>query len=207
MGRVLDAYGAVVRGERIMKIYADNGEVFFDFTDVDTKAPMDLKTMSYRKFLTETSCRWQYTKKWNVMRMEYEPYTWATQYGNEKRFESLVKSCLYTAKRLDSIEVSPTVEELLERTAKRCKTFYDAEVAKEKEREREEKWEGLCKNGCGRCEKLRRDGDDFICADNNEMLPEKNVPGYVGKAYRLFDYRAFPTDNCPYNTNKTKGAI
>ena len=192
------------KGDQEMKLYIENGEVLFDFSDVDTKAKLDVKVSAYKKFLRDTSYKWDFTKKWNVMRMVYEPYSFDTKYSNERHFESEVRNCVYVAKTLDYIEVSPTVEELLQKTAVRCKELYEAELAKEKERERQTKWESLCKNGCQYCNSLRRCGDDYICTQSKNLLPEKTVTEILYGQYRLFN-KPFPTDNCPYNVNKPKG--
>lgn len=184
-----------------MKLYIENGEVIFDFSDV--KDAEDEKDSVRKKFLRDTSCNWIYTNKWNVMRMDYEPQSWVTEYGNERQLEHFLSSCIYEAKNLGYIEVSPTVEKLLQKTAVRCKELYDAELAKEKERERHAEWELLCKSGCSGCKNLCRCGDDYFCVSSKEMLPKKNVPGVSRGRYVLFDYKPFPTDSCPFNVNQS----
>lgn len=192
-----------------MKLYIENGEVLFDFRDVDTKAALDKKASIYRDFLRGTVCSWEYTDKFKVMRMAYEPTNWLSEYGNLKRFESFLKSCFYNAKFLELIEISPAFEELLKTTEVRIKELYDIEVAKEKAKEEELKkiaeWEYLCKNGCGNCKNCYRWNDDHLCKITGNILPEKNVPGIQGKLYLLFNYKPFPTDNCPFNINNQQG--
>lgn len=69
----------------------------------------------------------------------------------------------------------------------------------------EERWARLCKNGCGGCKNKVKQADDYVCCACGEILPERNVAGYVGGVYRLFNYKPFPADNCPFNINKKKG--
>lgn len=68
----------------------------------------------------------------------------------------------------------------------------------------EERWARLCKNGCGGCKNNIKQADDYICSASGEILPERNVAGYVGGVYMLFNYKPFPADNCPFNINKRK---
>ncbi|MDE6504844.1 MAG: hypothetical protein K2L42_03140 [Clostridia bacterium] len=69
----------------------------------------------------------------------------------------------------------------------------------------EERWARLCEKGCGGCKNKIRQEEDYLCAACGEILPERNMSGYAGGIYRLFNYKPFPTDNCPFKFNKTKG--
>ena len=71
--------------------------------------------------------------------------------------------------------------------------------------EREEKWARLCTRGCGSCGYKRRIEDDFKCLATGEYLQEKNVSGINRGMHILFNYVAFPSENCPYKINKKQG--
>ena len=189
-----------------MKLYLENGELMFDYSDVDVNANMDKMASRYRQFLRESPCEWEPAGQ-SLMRWKYEPYgAWASEYGEAKHYEHILSGCYYLAKRLEFVEVSKEVEELMQKTAVRCKELYEAEVAKEQERERTAKWDELCKNGCTGCKNLCRCNDDYFCTASGDLLPEENKPGIVRGEHHLFNYVAFPTENCAFNINKQQGA-
>lgn len=66
------------------------------------------------------------------------------------------------------------------------------------EKEKKDKWEKYCKNGCTGCTNLKPGYDDHYCAATRSFLDEKNVPGYVDGTHYLFRYVAFPNEKCPY---------
>lgn len=184
-----------------MKLYAENGQVYFDYTDVDTKAEAK-RTYDYRRFMRETSC-WNETDTPQIVSLAYKPYSWSTPYGNIQQFKSLLSFCEVHAK-YNSVEIEESFKELLKSTEKQCKELRAIEEKKEEQLKAEAKWQNLCKYGCDRCEHKRRCGDDYFCNASGDMLPEKNVPGPGGRVFQLFNYTAFPTENCPYNINKNK---
>ncbi len=191
-----------------MKLYIEKGELMFDYSDVDVNADLNKKTSRYRQFLRESPCAWEPVGK-SLMRWKYEPYgAWTTGYGEAKHYEHVLSSCYYLAKRTEFVEVAKDVEELLQKTAVQCKQLYEAELAKEQERERAEKWQSVCNHGCGGCSNLRRCNDDYFCTASGDLLPEKNKSGVVRGEYRLFNYVAFPSENCAFNIkNKEKANV
>ena len=184
-----------------MKLYAENGTVFFYYTDVDINA-QEQKAYDYRRFMRETSC-WKETDAPQIVSLAFNPFSWSTPYGNMQQFKSLLSFCEVKAK-YHSVEISDSFTELLKSTEKQCEELRAVEVAKEEARKAEAKWQSLCKYGCDRCENKRRCGDDYFCNASGDMLPEKNVPGPSGRVFQLFNYTAFPTENCPFNINKNK---
>lgn len=184
-----------------MKLYAENGQVYFDYTDIDTKAETQ-KTYGYRRFMRETNC-WNETETPQIVRMAYNPYGWGTPYGKACELKSLLGFCKVQA-QCNDVEIDSSFTELCEATEKRCNELRAIEEEKEEQLKAEAKWQNLCKYGCDRCEHKRRSGDDYFCNASGDMLPEKNVPGPSGKVFQLFNYTAFPSENCPYNINKNK---
>ncbi len=71
----------------------------------------------------------------------------------------------------------------------------------------DKKWQRLCKSGCGSCKNLRRWNDDHFCAASGDLLEEKNRPAIVNGIYHVVNFAAFPSESCPFNTDKTKGVI
>lgn len=75
------------------------------------------------------------------------------------------------------------------------------EYKKSLERETQKKrefWDSKCRDGCGNCNYLRKDGDDQNCAVTKELLDEKNAPGYINGVHYMFNYVAFPSEKCPF---------
>ena len=69
-----------------------------------------------------------------------------------------------------------------------------------------ERWERLCKSGCGKCQNLAYDIDLPICKQTGLILEEKNVGKYIGGVLHLFNLEPFPSEECPFNINKKQGA-
>ena len=184
-----------------MKLYAESGTVYFDYTDVDLKAE-EKKTYDYRRFMRETSC-WNETGTPQLACLDYKPWSWASEYDNVTDLSWLL--CICDGRALcNNIPVDDSFKAFRKATEKRCEELCSVEVAKEERREAEAKWQSLCKYGCGRCKHRKRCGDDYFCKASGDMLPEKNVPGPNGRVFQLFNYTAFPTENCPFNINKNK---
>lgn len=84
--------------------------------------------------------------------------------------------------------------------------------AAEEQRQKELRWKNVSENGCGKCPYKReaKEGDigfgrgEYTCAVTGEVLKEKNFEGWDMKTgiYYLFNWRAMPSGNCPYNTDK-----
>ena len=187
-----------------MKLYIENGNLMFDYAGVDTEAQLNTETFKYQHFLRDSGCEWERTDKPNVKRMYFELYSWSTPYGNATRLRSHLRSCLSSA-RCNDVEISPDIEKYIEAVDKRCAELLEVEKAKERALAEKDKWERLCKGGCGRCENKARCGDDYICRASGDLLEEKNVPVNSGRIHVLFNYEAFPSENCPYNINKKQG--
>lgn len=100
------------------------------------------------------------------------------------------------------VEVDSAVRarvERLKRETKEARERKAEEERKEKEEKaKRQKWDTLCRNGCGACPNKRKAADDYICALSGEILPEKAVPKNSGGITYLFNYEAFPSENCPY---------
>lgn len=97
------------------------------------------------------------------------------------------------------IEIAEEVNEYYERLNTLA---YERRRALEEEKERAEKWERLCKHGCGNCPHLYYVIDVPKCKETGEKLEEKNVPKAVDGVMQLFRFVAFPSENCPFNNKK-----
>lgn len=75
--------------------------------------------------------------------------------------------------------------------------------AKEREeKEAQERWVRLSLKGCTGCTDCRPTyEDEWKCAASGDDLEVKNCPGYDGVIHYLFNYKPFPTDNCPFKVN------
>lgn len=104
-----------------------------------------------------------------------------------------------------TVNVDRTVRERKERLRSFMETVMSAEKeARAKEAEKQynrEKWERLCKHGCGSCKQLRMDGDDFRCGASGDLLDFEQRPKVIGGVHYLFNYEALPSDNCPFKVN------
>lgn len=184
-----------------MKLYAESGTVYFDYTDVDLNA-QEKKTYDYRRFMRETSC-WNDTDTPQLSSLAWQPWSLASAYSNARDLSWLL--CILDGQALcNGVEVDKSFKALRNAIEKQCEELHAIEVAKEEVRKAEAKWQSLCKYGCDRCENKRRCGDDYFCKASGDMLPEMNVPGPCGTVFQLFNYRAFPTENCPFNINQNK---
>jgi hypothetical protein len=187
-----------------MKLYTQDGEVLFDYSDVDTKACNDSKSFQYTQFLRDTECGWEPTLKPKVKRMVCEHMPWATPYGNSRKLRKLAGNCYYRALYLSEIEISDDFKPFLDKLEETCVELQKVEREKEQAREAEMKWKNVCKFGCGGCEHNKRWNDDRICEATGDILPERTVPKNRGKTFYPFNLEAFPTDKCPFNVNKDK---
>ncbi len=186
-----------------MKLYIEDGEVLFDYSDVDFEA-RGLDETEYIRFKRETRCEWTKTLRERVVRMKYTTSPLYSDYDKAYERKELVSNCYYTALRHDYIEISKDFKAYMQELDERYEALRGIEIEKENLRKAEEQWQLLCEHGCGRCKNKQRWGDDFMCAATSDFLPEVNVPKNIGKVHYLFNYEAFPTDNCPFNIKKIK---
>lgn len=179
-----------------------NNEVIFDFSEINTSTlitnPDYHKASQAREFLRNTSCTWEPTESPQIFRMVYEPIDWATPYGSAKKLKFLLSNCEVNATYLNAIEITPEFELYLIETEKRCQELLEIEIAKEKEIERQAKWENLCKYGCGNCKNLCYTIDIPVCKKTGEVLREINSPIYSGNVLNLFNLIPIPSNNCDY---------
>lgn len=103
--------------------------------------------------------------------------------------------------RIHGVEADKSILALREKLEAEWAAIEALRREEAERREQEEKWQRLCKYGCGRCEYLAYDIDLPVCISTGETLKEKNVQGYVGGVYRLFNLQPFPTGTCPFNKN------
>lgn len=71
---------------------------------------------------------------------------------------------------------------------------------KEEEKRRKSLSDSLKRNGCGKCENLRRVGEDaFFCGVVGKELDTKNVPTYDYETQMMYliNIVAFPCEGCP----------
>ncbi len=181
-----------------MKLYLEDGEVYFDYSEVDMKAALDNGTTQARRFLLETECGWDKTLRPQVVRMTHDYQEWQSEYGNACRQRYLVGNCYYTALNKSLVEVSDEIKSYMDELDEECARLKEIEWKKTEERERAEKWKSICKKGCKDCEHCVRRGDDFICRDSGVDLETKNVPRFKNGVYQLFNYEPFPTGGCKY---------
>lgn len=115
----------------------------------------------------------------------------------EKEFWTMISIEILAAKY--NVSIDSTFYE----RKKLLKPFVEAAALarRNEESRKRQHWELLCKYGCGSCKKLRMDGDDHRCAASGDLLEDKNVPKYIGTVHYLFNYEAFPSDNCPFKVN------
>ncbi len=189
-----------------MKLYEEDGYIYLDYTDVDPEAPLNAATAEYREFVRESGCDWDRTLKPKVK--QYRTHIECKR----DRFEAMGGLSMFLG-RLQSlarygrgyIEVDDSFNKFLRKVDSRYKELYEIEKAKAEQRKLAEHWKYLCKRGCKGCSNLRCIGDDdYECGATGDCLEVKNVPERFGKVYQLFNYIPFPTDDCPFNTNKTK---
>lgn len=187
-----------------MKLYIQDEELLFDYSDVDTQAQLNKATAEYQAFLRESECRWEGTLKHAVKRLSFRSRDEYSALENAYEHRRLVGNAYCAALRLSLIEISESVKPFLQQLEEKCAELKQIEEAKRAERERMERWKKVCKYGCDRCANKRRWEDDYICAASGDVLPEKNMPGNLGATYMLFNFVPFPTENCPFNNGATE---
>lgn len=197
-----------------MKLYEEDGYIYLDYTDVDPEARLNIAANEYKNFILE--CRYEYGIEWDVtLKSKVKQYNTRidrklNDCGAMGGLSWLLKQMQYFVKYGHGvIEVDESFNEFQRKVDERYKELYRAETerrqAEAAQRMRSEYWKRLCKNGCGKCENLRCIGDDdYECGVTGDSLEVRNMPEYRGKVYQLFNYIPFPTDDCPFNTNKTK---
>lgn len=79
-------------------------------------------------------------------------------------------------------------------------------LQQQREEEARQKWERLCKNGCGKCVNLAYDVDIPICRQTGQ-LEQKNVPQVIRRIHYSFKPEPFPSERCPFNINKNKEKV
>lgn len=189
-----------------MKLTIINEALMFDYSAIDIKAK-DQKTYSFRAFCAETAGIWQKAER-KLLKAQFD----VNQYKNNPTAYDIAhdKLMFYTtvytrARQTEEIEISDNVKQYIDRLGEECRALKEAEIAEKREREAQKRWESLCENGCGRCSNKVRWNDDFKCKASGDYLPEKNIPKYMYGIYMLFNYEAFPTENCPYKKDKKQG--
>lgn len=80
-------------------------------------------------------------------------------------------------------------------------------IEAEEQAKKEQEWKNLKENGCKGCKncfRVYQGEDDYICEATKEELAIGNRPtyDYINHVYRLFNYVPFPTDKCPFNTER-----
>lgn len=196
-----------------MKLYEEDGYIYLDYTDVDPALQLNAAAMEYRDFMSE--CRhelgveWDRTLKPKVkqINMHYDRIRGdCTATGTLRwRLSRMQAFAKYGRWYLD---IDESFKEFKRKVDERFVELWEAENVRAAERKRGEEWKRLQKLGCGRCSECRCVGDDdYECGATGENLEIRNVPEYRGKVYQLFNYVPFPSENCPYNINKTKEVI
>lgn len=185
-----------------IKLTVKGNQVIIDFTSVNMQANIQDEDYSaaqrVRKFLRETACEWQNTETPQVKKMAYQPYVWATEYGNAREFKRLITSCECKA-MFYSLEITTEFEELLAATEKRCQELRQAEIDKENALARKAEWESKCKYGCGKCKNLCYKVDLPVCKCTGKTLEERNEPVYNRGVLQLFNLVPYPSEGCPFS--------
>lgn len=192
-----------------MKLYIEDGEIYLDYSDVDFEDRM-AGDHDYRYFTHEyTSCGWERTLKPRVKHACIREKTYRGELGDMMLSKFYANEIYHSSSYFNSIEIVNESEfkALISKLEEECERLALIEQEKKRKEEAEKHWNSLRKNGCGSCKNKRRDGDDFVCAASGDYLPEENCPGNRCGVYMLFNYQPFPTDNCPFNINKTEEAI
>lgn len=122
---------------------------------------------------------------------------------------------LYNAERLEDIlryakkygvEADEAVEAFNRGLQSKAAEIKARRLAGQEHAKQCERWERLCKSGCGKCRNLAYDIDLPICKQTGLILEEKNVGKYIGGVLHLFNLEPFPSEECPFNINKKQGA-
>lgn len=71
--------------------------------------------------------------------------------------------------------------------------------------EKRREWARLQLYGCGNCEHLCSFGEDgFYCSACKEELPTQNRPEHYNGTYYMYNWKAFPSGNCPKRKEVTQ---
>lgn len=203
-----------------MKLYInEDNEILLEYSDVDFEAvnkkltDKDFNRESYDRcreyydFIKSSPCSWGTTLRPKLKQMLYQPSGYDTQYAQTYGILRCLERLNYFVRNFNYIELGAGFTEYIEEIRQRTEKLYQIERAKEAERERQQQWNRVCKNGCGQCLNKCRDGDDYFCRASGDLLPKKNVPQYAGRVYQLFNFIPFPTDNCPLNIDKKEQIV
>ena len=156
-----------------------------------------------KEYLRDTAGFWEPICN-GKLKLHYTPNTVADELERAKEeYEILCKVkprygnlCVYVDDTFQ--EKLQEVYAMLEPERKRERAEIEAEAKKQYQLW---KWEFLCKHGCGDCKYKRIDGDDFCCVASGDLLDDKQVPKVINGIHYLFNYEAFPSDNCPFKVN------
>lgn len=134
---------------------------------------------------------------------------------NEKKRDRIcgIVHRLLTCEREECDEgISEAAERYREREHEAYLKRKAEKEAAEERRQKEQRWKNVSENGCGKCPYKRgaKEGDigfgrgEYTCAVTGEVLNEKNFEGWdmMTGIYYLFNWRAMPSEKCPYNTDK-----
>lgn len=102
------------------------------------------------------------------------------------------------------VDIESDVEEFYYKLQSEINAYARGE---EEHMKAQDKWDGKCRCGCGKCEDVAYDIDLPICKQTGEILQEKNVEKYIGGVLHLFNLEPFPSEDCPFNINKKQGEI
>ena len=187
-----------------MELYADEGEVLLNYSDIDSNVPLDKAAMEYREFTTEFGGERTFKPKvkkfLRISLSDLKDYRQAASLlAYLGRMESVVKY------GRGYIEIAKSFKDLQNDLKNRTREIYESEKSRELNKIKTEYWRSLCRHGCKGCSELRCLGDDdYECGATGDSLEVRNMPEYRGKVYQLFNYVPLPTDDCPFNINKTK---
>lgn len=187
-----------------MKLFVEDNELLFDYSDADLNGGLDPSRINYERFLLATETVWDKTLKPKVKKYTYIYRAWQSEYGNARSLLSNIEKFCSLAK-WNNIEIDDSVNLYINDLKEKCDRLRKIEEAKEEARKRIEKWKDVCKDGCTFCSNLSRWGDDYMCKESGDTLPEQPAPKYYGDIYYFCNTAPFPTENCPFNVNKIKG--
>lgn len=190
-----------------MRLYVKDKRIILDYSDLKWKKnpynsmPIPNKAMSFK---VKSGYYWDRDEENKSM---YLDFTYEDIDGNYEIAKSWTRAlaCAKLAAEELGIDVAKEYERVKSQAYENERRLYalrEEACAKNKAILR---WGLLCENGCGGCPKKYRCGDDQFCLASGDLLPETAVPGFKNSVYQLFNYEAFPTENCPYNVNKNQG--
>lgn len=191
-----------------MKLYLQDDEIIFDYSDVDFKNKDNKTYQQYFDFTHKLHSELEFTLRKQVKRLVYDKLSWFTEYDNLLSKISAIADCCYAAQYCSLIEISDDIKPYLDQLREQCEEMKEAKLLKE-QRERAEAeakalWKDRCRNGCLKCKNCRKWEDDFVCAATGAWLEEKLYTGYIGITHVSNMPVPFPTDNCPLNINNLK---